>query len=206
MSDLFDDSVSELLALPAYLDDVDHRRLRLGAGHASWKLERLQYFSDPSDPPWVAYSEGRWDESIRLMEDVRPLVEKECQAAAVHGVTLYRVRIVEEPIVPYIQWELHYLRLATRAGEKIRVVDAEKVRQFEKNGQLPDLLTAGADTVYRILYTAEGVPDAARRIVDSAVTMRCVQFIKDLYAKGEDMDTFFERRIAQLGPPTLERR
>lgn len=203
MLDIFDDSSSEYLRLDVYLDDVDERRLKLGAGHDSWKLERAQYFSDPTDPPWLAFSQGKWEESIRLMEDVRPLVNKECQEAAAHGVTLYRVRIVEEPIAPYLQWELHYLRLATSAGEKIRVVDAERVRQFEKNGPLPDLLTAGMDTVYRILYTNEGVPDAARRVINPEAAKRCIEFIQELYTNGEDMDTYFERNVAHLPPAQL---
>lgn len=204
MPNIFDDSSSEYLTFDVYMDDVDERRLQLGAGHDSWKLERQQYFSDPTDPPWVAFSQGKWEESIRLMENARPLFSKECQEAAAHGVTLYRVRVIEEPIAPYVQWELHYLRLGTSAGEKIRVVDAERVKQFEEDGLLPDVLTAGVDTVYRILYTNEGVPEAARRLINSEVAKRCIEFIQGLYADGEDMDTYFDRRIASLPPPRLE--
>jgi hypothetical protein len=156
MSDVFDDMASELLTLDAYRVDLRERRLALGAGHDSWKLERQQYFSDPTDPPWVAFSQGRWDESIRLM------------------------------------------------GERIRVVDADRVRELEDDGPLPDILTAGTDTVYRILYTDEGVPEAARRIVDHEVVKHCLELIQELYADGEDMDAYFEREIAHLGPPRLE--
>lgn len=199
MSNLFDDSISNLLNLDDYRADLWKKR----AGQESWKLERQQYFSDPTDAPWVAFAEGRWEDSLLLMEDNRPLFDNYCRKATESNTTLYRVRIVEWPIQPYVQWEFHYLRLATNAGEKIRVVNQQRVKQFENDGPLPDILTAGTDTVYRVLYTREGVPDAARRIVDAGVAERCIDLIKELYADGEDMDEFFEREIAHLGPAKL---
>jgi hypothetical protein len=203
MSEIFDDVSSTSLTLDAYRADLRVRRLELGAGQPSWKLERQQYFADTTDPPSAAFARGEWEESIRLMEDNRPLFAKYCREAADHGVALYRVRVVEEPMAPYVQWEFHYLRLATAAGERIRVVDAERLGQFERNGPLPDVLTAGADTIYRILYTDDGVPDAVRRIVSRGAAGRCIDLIRRLYDAGEDMDAFFERRVARLSPPRL---
>lgn len=203
MPELFDDQASDLLTFDSYMKDADERQFRLGAGHASWKLERQQYFSDPTDPPWVAFSEGRWEESLRLMEDARPTFRKFMQEASEHDVTLYRVRIVEMPIIPYVQWELNYLLLATELGEKIRVVDAERVKEFEKDGPLPEVLTGGTDTVYRILYTDEWVPAGARRVINPELTNKCIKFIQELYAEGEELNEFFEREVAHLAPPRL---
>lgn len=203
MPELFDDQASDLLTFDSYMKDADERQFRLGAGHASWKLERQQFFSDPTDPPWMAFSEGRWEESLRLMEAARPTFQKFMQEAFDHEVTLYRVRIVEMPIIPYVQWELNYLLLATELGEKIRVVEAERVKEFEKTGPLPEVLTAGTDTVYRILYTDEGAPAGARRVINSELTRKCIEFVQELYAEGEELNEFFEREVAHLAPPRM---
>jgi hypothetical protein len=126
----------------------------------------------PTDPPWVAFVEGRWEESLELIEAAPPAFRKFIREASDHAVTLHRVRIVKIPILPYLHWELHYLLLAVDEGEKIRVVEADRISEFESNGPLPELPTAGRDTVYRILYTDEGVPAEARRVIDSARACR----------------------------------
>jgi hypothetical protein len=201
MPDLFDDRAGDVLTFDEYMKDADERQFVRGAGHPSWKLERRQSFSDPTDPPWVAFAEGRWEESLELMEAARPAFRKFMREASDHAVTLHRVRIVEIPILPYLQWELHYLLLAVDEGEKIRVVEADRISEFENNGPLPELLTAGRDTVYRILYTDEGVPAGARRVIDPARTGRCIEFIQELYTGGEDLSRFFDREVAHLPPP-----
>lgn len=200
---LVDDQAGDLLTFDAYMKDADERQFRLGAGHASWKLERQQYFSDPTDPPWVAFSEGRWEDSLRLMDDARPAIREFMKEAFDNDVALHRVRVVEMPIRPYLQWELHYLRLATEMGEKIRIIDAARVRDVERHGLLPEVLTAGVDTVYRILYTDEGAPVGARRVIDSGLLARCVRFIQELYDEGEELDEFFDREVAHLAPTRL---
>lgn len=203
MPNFFDDFSSDFLELDAYRADLRERRLKLGSGVNSWKLERRQSFQDATDPPWVAFSQGKWEKSIQLMNNSRALFDNYCKEARDHGVTLHRVRVVEEPVLPYVQWELHYLRLATSAGEKIRVVTTENVREFERDGQLPDIVTAGKDTVYRVLYTDEGVPEAARRIVNPEVANQCIDLIRGLYADGEEMESYFERAVANLTPPNM---
>ncbi|HET6704100.1 DUF6879 family protein [Amycolatopsis sp.] len=204
MSELFDDGLSEQMTLEEYSADFRKRRQDPRGSLESWKIERRQAFSDPEDPAWMAFSEGRWDESIRLMEENRPAYAKYYEEAATQGVTLYRVRIVDEPIQPYVQWELHYLRLSTSAGEKARVVKSEYVRKYEENEPLPEIITTGGDTVYKVVYSEEGRPIGARRIIDVEIAGRCLNFTKNLYATGEDMETYFEREIKHLRPPQVD--
>lgn len=201
MPEVFEDALSEEMTLDEYRADFYARRQDPRGACESWKIERRQAFSDPDDPAWVAFSEGRWDESLQLMEENRPTYEKYYEKAAAQGVTLYRVRIVDEPLQPYVQWELHYLRLSTSAGEKARVVKSREVGKYEESEPLPEIIVTGGDTVYKVLYTAEGQPVGARRIIDVEVAGRCLEIVKNLYAIGEDMDTYFEREIKHLDPP-----
>jgi hypothetical protein len=204
MLDIFGGLSGDLMVLDAYLEDLERRRLDPSQGRDLWKLERQQHFSEPNEPSWVAFSRGHWDESLRLIEAEREGFKKYYQEAADCGIEFHRVRVVEEPIIPYLQWELNFLRLEQECGEKIRVVGPERVRQFEANGPLPELVTVGADTVYRILYNERGVSEAAIRFVDYQATQRCTDFIRSLYTVGQELSSFFERKVAHLEPPRME--
>jgi hypothetical protein len=200
MRDLFGDVPGERLALDDYLADLD-RRFAGAPGHDSWKFERRQHFTEPDDASWAAFARGEWADSLRLMAATRDEIEAEHRDAARLGSALYRVRVVEEPIAPYLQWELHLLRLRAECGERIRVVDVTRVAEFETGGKLPELLTVGPDTVYRILYNAAAALQGALRHVDTALTTRCVRFMRRLYQDGEEMTEFFQRRVAGLDAP-----
>jgi len=181
---------------------VDYRkRLTTAGGLDSWKLERLQHFRDPQFASWEAFDRGEWRESLRLLEDERAILAEQQSEAISLGIDLYRVRVVAEPIAPYLQWELHLLALRAQYGEKVRVVGPEIVEPFESAGILPEILTVGTDTVYEFLYDETVTLAAACRYIDPEIYARCTEFMKDLYAAGEDIDSFFERRVADLNPP-----
>jgi hypothetical protein len=170
-------------------------------GHDSWKFERQQHFQEPTNPSWHAFSMGAWDEALRLIEARRDDLHSQMREAASHHCRLLRVRVVETPLTPYLQWELHMLRLRAETGELIRVVDSAQVERFEHDGTLPELVTLGSDTVYRILYDEDDVPDGAIRYSDPDVNREVIAFISDLYAAGEDIQDFFNRNVAWLPAP-----
>lgn len=171
-------------------------------GVDSWKLERGQHFREPWNDRWVAFDRGDWDEALRMNDAARDAFTAESRKAAEHGLRLLRVRVVEEPITPYLRWELHSLRVHTECGELIRVVGPEQVKQFEDGGLLPELLTIGPDTVYEIVYDETGLADGAIRYVDAGLRTRIAAFIEELYDVGEDIQDFVQRKIAHLEPPT----
>jgi hypothetical protein len=114
------------------------------------------------------------------------------------------VRVVEEPVDPYLQWELHLLRLRAECGEEICVVGPEHIRKFEDDGPLPELLTFGTDTLYQILYDKDGVLEGGVLFTDRETIARVADFIENLYDAGEDMERYFQRKIARLEPPRGE--
>jgi hypothetical protein len=202
MLDFLRDAVGERLPLDDYVADYDRRFLAAGS-HESWKFEREQNFRQPGTPSWDAFARGNWDDALRLIAQQRDDLCKLADEDATRGVTTLRVRVVEEPIVPYVQWELHSLRLRAECGEKIRVIGPGEIVKLEGDGQLPELLTVGTDTVYEILYDATGVLTGAIRYVDRELTQRCIDFIERLYSTGEDIHSYFERVVAHLEPPTV---
>ncbi|TJZ53022.1 hypothetical protein FCH28_17860 [Streptomyces piniterrae] len=193
-------SLGETLPLNAYRGDFRERQ-RTISGLDSWKLERRQHFEEPGDSSWEAFSRGDWEESLRLAEAERDFIHEFSEETAQQGVVLYRVRVVEKPLIPYLQWEMHLLRLRAEYGEKIRVVGPEQIQVLEREHPLPELVTLGDQVVYKILYNEQGVLDGGIRYLSSDVTARCRDFIQCLYESGEELSSYFAREVAHLPPP-----
>lgn len=75
------------------------------------KLERLQNFRQPESRSWRACAAGRWEESLEQTERDRPIIAAEFAEDARLGYTSHRVRVVEQPITPYLQWEMHRFKV-----------------------------------------------------------------------------------------------
>jgi hypothetical protein len=187
-----------------YDDDYEHRHSRLH-GQDSWKLERLQNFHEDDDPSYDALRRGEWQEALRLLDEELPDLRAWAADERRHDSVFHRVRIVEEPLTPYMQWELHALRNQSRVGLPVRVVQAGAVSHFEppEQGALPELLVVGGLAMYRVSYRADGVHDGAVQYTDPVVVRPWQEFIEALYATGEDVVTYVERYVAHLPAPTV---
>jgi hypothetical protein len=202
MSDLLDGLSGARLTHDAY--DTEFGWREAAACGDSWKLERQQHFCEPDSASWVAFSRGDWDEALRLMESRRDEFKQLTKESATRGMRLLRVRVVEQPIGPYLQWELNSLRIRAQCGELIHVVGPELVREYEASGPLPEIINLGPDVFYQIIYDENGVGDGAFRYTGVEETARVVEFIRRLYDVGEDIATYFDREVAHLEPPRGE--
>lgn len=119
------------------------------------------------------------------------------------GVESRRVRIVEKPVTPYLQWEMQYFRLLADAGEDLRVVDASRVRDWEVVRPLPEVVVLGDRLLFEVLYDTEGTPYGARRIDAPDAITQAGHEIARLHASGEPLLDYFRREIAPLSPPAV---
>ncbi|MEV7964788.1 DUF6879 family protein [Sphaerisporangium sp. NPDC088356] len=161
-----------------------------------WKLERAQSFYEPDVASWRAMMDGDWDRALALAAEM---------GAALKGFygarpAVHRVRIAERPFTPYLQWEMHLLAARVGAGERIRVVPAEAVRDLEP---LPELLVLSDSLLYEVLYDNVGGHLGGRRVTDPAVVGPWLELVRGLYERGEELLTFHEREIAPLPPPRI---
>ncbi|MFJ2554204.1 MULTISPECIES: DUF6879 family protein [unclassified Streptomyces] len=170
----------------------------------SWKLERRQHFEEQGSPSRDALSRGDWTESLRLMEERRERFLADAREDELRNSTFHRVRVVEQPLTPYLQWELHSLRQQAECGMPVRVVGVEHVAASESDGLLPELVILGGDVLFQVLYTESGVPDGAISYTDPGVIGAWESYIKDLYRTGEDVRSYFDREVAHLPPPTTK--
>ncbi|WP_377239162.1 DUF6879 family protein [Planobispora siamensis] len=180
----------------AYLDDFWPRFQRIG-DEPFWKLERAQHFREPDVPSWTAMVEGDWDRSLVLVEEMRAGVA----SGSGSGPELHRLRIVEQPVTPYLQWEMQILRIRAEEGERIRVLPAKAVAHLEAVAELPEVVLLGSLTMYEVLYDGTGTLSGARRIDDPVLLSDCRAELAQLYDQGEDLLGYFEREIAPLSPP-----
>lgn len=195
MLDTIDGLPGDHLDLDPYLDDFDTRLSSLRNAD-SWKIERQQDFHQPESSSWMAFREGRRDESLRILEGNRSSLKEEFDELARSGCRIRRVRVVDKPFTTYLLWELHSLHLRAQCGEDIRVISPEPVAAFERNGQVPEVVTLGDEAAYKILYDSRGVLQGAVRFTDPAITSSCRSQIARLHEAGEDLKHYFPREVS----------
>jgi hypothetical protein len=100
-----------------------------------FKLEVLQDYTgeDDSESLQMWYKDDKED-SLKSLKtnDPDPEFSRKCQEKLSQGVKLLRVRIVEEPITPYTQWEMEFYRLISQPlrGEKVFVIKKTAIKDL----------------------------------------------------------------------------
>ncbi|MEU5844664.1 DUF6879 family protein [Saccharopolyspora shandongensis] len=165
---------------------------------SSWKLERRQHFEEVGNASRDALRDGDLPKALRLLEGRRESLRRAVADNEARDAPFHRVRIVEEPLTPYMRWQLHSLRIRAECGDRIRVVPANEVTGYETRTRLPEVVILGGSVLYQVLYTDGGTPNGAVRYEDPAVVESWEYFIRSLYELGEDVTEFFQRKTADL--------
>jgi hypothetical protein len=168
-----------------------------------WKLERSQTFREPGDASWEALISGDWEHALGLLEKDREAVRAEARHNAAQGFEIRRVRVVEQPVSPYVQWELHALRMLAKEGFGVHVLLAQRLSSLESVGQLPEVVVIEGRVLYEIQYENDWTPCGARRIATPDVIQAAGSEIAMLYDLGEPLLSFFDREIAPLSAPSV---
>jgi hypothetical protein len=188
---------AEGIVMPAEEYLTEFRAARRRFHGVVWKLERAQYFHEPDDASFRAMAEGDWERSLELIEQTRDSYAGEYAGLA----EFRRLRVVDPPLTPYMQWELHYLAARAGVGERGRVVEAPAVRRFESAGPLPELLIFDGSLTYEVLYDEAGAHVGGRRVTDPDVIRPCLSIMGSWYEHGEDIRAYVQREVVPLPPP-----
>lgn len=201
MFDSFSYGVSQRMDRPTY--HADFRRVyKSGIRHLR-KLERGQNFKERGFASWEAFSVGEWDLALSLIEEKRDVYAQQFREAARLNILERRLRVVEFPVTPYVQWELHVLRLRVDLGDNIRVLDARKISDIEKDRPVPEVVILGDAAMYEVLYDEDGNAMGANRFTDRALIRETTAGFDVLYERGDDFHDFFDREIVPLAPPVV---
>ena len=167
-----------------------------------WKLERIQSFQEHGSASWDAFSSGDRGRAFQLIQERRSTLAEHYRRVADTGFTLYRVRVVEEPISDYLQWELQSLCQRAELGERIGVVGGERIARYESDGRtLPELVTVGSEATYQVHYDDHGVHTGATLSTDADLCARWRELIQRLHVSAEDVTRFVGRKAAALEIP-----
>lgn len=201
MFDSFATSVGERLDRPAYHKEY-YRLLDGGIRHLN-KLERGQHWQERGFSSWEAFAAGQWDKALSLIGERRDSYVQQVTDAQRRGISMRRLRVVEFPVTPYVQWEMHVLRLRVEVGDPIRVLDARKIAQIEKDRTVPEVVILGDAVMFEVQYDDEGNADGAYRFTDPALIAETSAGFDELYERAEAYGDFFDREIAPLPPPIV---
>ncbi|WP_405142432.1 hypothetical protein OG589_34480 [Sphaerisporangium sp. NBC_01403] len=187
----------EVLPVAEYQEEFD--RVYEASRDTVWKLERAQEFYEPDVESWRAMMDGDWDRSMALLEKWRPPL----QELYANRSEFRRLRIVETPITPYLQWEINGLAGRVAAGEGVKVLPADAVRVHEQAAPLPELVIFSRSFCYEVLYDEVGGHTGARRVTDPEVVGPCLDALVDLYDQAEELTGYHEREVVPLPPPAI---
>ncbi len=201
MFDSFGQAVGEPLERPAYHADF-RRTLESGIGYLN-KLERGQHFQERGFASWEAFAAGDWERALELIGEKREVYEEQFRTSARLGVAERRLRVVEFPVTPYVQWEMHVLRLRVELGDRIRVLDARTIQDTERSSPVPEVVILGGSVMYEVRYDTEGNASGANRFQDPALISETTAGFETLYEHAELFDTFFDREIRPLPAPVV---
>lgn len=199
MFDSFPGGVSERMDRPTY--HADFRRVYAGGIRNLNKLERGQHFKERGFASWEAFATGEWDRAVSLIQEKRAVYEQQFREAARLNILERRLRVVEFPVTPYVQWELFVLRLRVELGDNIKVLDARKISDVERERPVPEVVILGDVAMYEVLYDDDGNAMGANRFSDRALIRETSAGFDALYERGDDFHDFFDREIAPLAPP-----
>jgi hypothetical protein len=199
--DSFPQGVSTRLDRPSYHEEY-YRTLRSGIRHWN-KLERGQHFKERGFASWEAFAVGQWDKALSLIEEKRDAYTQQVEEADRLGVVQRRLRVVEFPVTPYVQWELHVLRLRVEVGDPIRMLDARTIAEIEKDRPVPEVVILGDVVMFEVQYDDDGNAAGANRFTDPALIDETSAGFDALYERAENYTDFFDREIAPLPPPTV---
>jgi hypothetical protein len=167
------------------------------------KLERGQHFQERGFASWEAFAAGQWDKALSLIEERGDAYAQQVEEARALGILQRRLRVVEFPVTPYVQWEMHVLRRRVAAGDIIRVLDARTITDIERDHLVPEVVILGDVVMFEVRYDEEGNADGANRYTDPALIAETSAGFDALYEKAEEYETFFDREIAPLPAPTV---
>ncbi|MFF7233543.1 DUF6879 family protein [Streptomyces sioyaensis] len=201
MFESFQRTISEYLDRPSYHEDF-RRHYESGIRFLK-KLERGQNFKERGFPSWEAFAAGEWNRALSLIEEKREIYAGQFRKAAELGILERRLRVVQFPVTPYVQWELFVLRLRVELGDSIRVMDARKISDIEVDHLVPEVVILGDEVMYEVVYDGDGNAAGANRIADQGTIQETSAGFDALYRRGEDFTEFFNREIAPLDPPMV---
>jgi hypothetical protein len=166
------------------------------------KLERRQCFKEPDSPSWRAFDSGDWRLALELINVENEETKDYFEELKSRRIRALRIRIVEFPIDPYLQWEFWVYHRNARLGEDIRVITLDELhRRRGQDYELPELAIIDDTVAYEVMYDDSGLNVGGRKIVDQILIRQCTNEFMELFNVAQPIDDFFPEHILPLSDP-----
>ncbi len=165
------------------------------------KLECRQHFVEPGNPSWDLFAVGDWAGALQAIDRVEDQLREYLSLLESGSLAARRLRIVQLPVSPYLQWELQLLARWCKRGEDVRVViaDAPESKELTELGELNIL---DERMCYEALYSDSGELTGAKKYTTTATVATLRTTVENVVNRAEPLLPFFEQRIRNLPPPS----
>lgn len=198
--------------MPPPLDTADAKRLELDAYYPDfqttfdasdqfWKLERSQDSAEPSSKSWRAFNHGDWDQAMELLDAWKEELKPVHRRNTANGTKVRRIRIVETPFTPYIQWELELLWRRDAVTGGIRTLDAVYLDGLEPDGTLLPDLNITDTCAYHVIYDEHGVISHVWKYTDPGIVNPWRDLTRRLWDRGTAMNLYYKDHVQGLPAP-----
>lgn len=169
-----------------------------------WKIESAQHFAEPGSASWQAFNAGDWDGALRLHDDRTQDLLDYHDRCNDHGIRTQRVRIIDTPLTPYLQWEMHLLFLRDATGGPIRILTHDTPTLLPKQfPHFPEVCGMDTTVLYEHLYDGHGVMYATVKYTNPRTIVEYKYLHEILYGKAAPIGPYFLRHIKPLPAPTI---
>jgi hypothetical protein len=207
MSYLLDHTTGETLDNEAFYDDFTSH---FWSCDQFWKLETAQHFAEPGNPSWDAFNQGNWGKALELHTARTEALLDYHEQCTEYGITTKRVRVVKQPVTPYLQWEMYLLVLRDATGGPIRILPGNQFTPFEKDCYnrpmgpfFPEVCGMDKTVMYEHLYDEHGVMYETIKYTDFDTITKFKHLTDTLYKDAEPIGPYFLRHIKPLPAPTI---
>lgn len=129
------------------------------------------------------------------------MIRAEFRDSERQGVGGWRLRVIEKPLTPYVQWDPPALRILTEEDFEIRALRSKHLASLEDRGQPLEVVATRDTAFYHVQYRPDWTPCGARRITDPRVISAATTDIAGLFDRGEPLIEFVDREVVALGEP-----
>ena len=166
------------------------------------KLESAQHFIEPGNDSWELFRDNHWEAALEVVMGMETEIYDSFRDLQSRGITTKRLRLIEEPLSPYVQWELHILNVRARAGEDIRVMRNGEAA-IALNIQPRELLFLDEIAMFDIKYSINGLLIGANEYRYELDVAELRDRINELFEKAEPLSGYFDKRVKSLPPPQM---
>jgi|SRR5579863_353073 len=163
-----------------------------------FKLERLQNYVESDNESWRQFQAGNVKRSLELMATIRAQEAQYDVGFFRRGLQFLRVRAVELPLSPYVEWEFQFHVISAQYGETILVTD---VTDADRSGALwnaRDFLLFDSFAVLVHDYDPEGLLLGGWICQDKEIIENCTELASQFTSRSVPLAAFLAEHPPKL--------